>query len=458
MSVKEINFQKFKDKNTSKNMSAAKTNARRAPKVIKSVFEHESTPGQYQRTTSLANEEMRLACTTHNINAAFLYCLKKSCNYNEVVNNGLESVNNFNDENNCFINVSNNLNGTFSNMHNAIADKSLNVNSNQTPAGLNLMEHDRSETPTKRYPSDSKSPVSRCLLHNDENCFPTSRTHITVDKTLTLLNFTECNRTYEPELDTLSQEFYEHNVRVSNHQAIQIEASTREQSKNPLWYAARSVRLTSSRFGDVISRKKTDVTKLIDSILNGKDISHLPAVKAGQEAESTIAEHYKLYKNQNSCPGTEVFCSGLIINPNYPWLAASPDRIVYDPSSSPAIGGLECKFIPSAQGLTPLQAYDDKKYNKKCFCLELEKGSLSLKKTHKYFYQIQGQCAIANYSWVDLALMTDPQLHDSGFFLQRIYCDKVKWESEWLPKLTEFYFKELLPRVVTKDNTSNRLA
>ncbi len=45
-----------------------------------------------------------------------------------------------------------------------------------------------------------------------------------------------------------------------------------------------------------------------------------------------------------------------------------------------------------------------------------EKGSLSLKKTHKYFYQIQGQCAIANYSWVDLALMTDPQLHDSGFF------------------------------------------
>ena len=54
-----------------------------------------------------------------------------------------------------------NLNGTFSNMHNAIADKSLNVNSSQTPAGLNLMEHDRSETPTKRYPSDLKSPVSR---------------------------------------------------------------------------------------------------------------------------------------------------------------------------------------------------------------------------------------------------------------------------------------------------------
>ncbi len=66
-----------------------------------------------------------------------------------------------------FINVSNNLNGTFSNMHNTIADKSLNANSNQTPAGLNLMEHDRSETPTKRYPSDSESPVSRCLLLNN---------------------------------------------------------------------------------------------------------------------------------------------------------------------------------------------------------------------------------------------------------------------------------------------------
>ncbi len=66
-------------------------------------------------------------------------------------------------------------------MHNAIADKLLNVNSNQTPAGINLMEHDRSETPTKRHLSDSESPVSRCLLLDNENYFPTTRTHIMVE-------------------------------------------------------------------------------------------------------------------------------------------------------------------------------------------------------------------------------------------------------------------------------------
>lgn len=68
--------------------------------------------------------------------------------------------------------------------------------------------------------------------------------------------------------------------------------------------------------------------------------------------------------------------------------------------------------------------------------------------TQKYYYQIQGQCAIANFAWVDLAIMTDPLLHDNGFFTQRIYFERIKWESEWLLKLTDIYFNHLLPEIL----------
>ena len=94
-----------------------------------------------------------------------------------------------------------------------------------------------------------------------------------------------------------------------------------------------------------------------------------------------------------------------------------------------------------------MQAYHAKKQNKKAFCLNVE-GYLSLKTTHKFYYEIQGQCAIANFAWVDLAIMTDPLLHDHGFFTQRIYFDKGRWESDWLPKLTNLYFVHLLPKML----------
>ena len=163
--------------------------------------------------------------------------------------------------------------------------------------------------------------------------------------------------------------------------------------------------------------------------------------------EHTVANYYKIYKKRNECLWTEIYCSGLVLNPDYPWLGASPDGIVYDPSLNPCIGGLECKFISSAKRLSPMQAYHANKQNKKAFCLSVE-GYLSLKTTHKYYYQIQGQCAIANFPWVDLATMTDPLLHDNGIFTLRIYFDKGSWESEWLPKLINFYFVHLLPKML----------
>ena len=127
-------------------------------------------------------------------------------------------------------------------------------------------------------------------------------------------------------------------------------------------------------------------------------------------------------------------------------MGASPGRLVYDPNARPSTGGLEVKCIESAQGMTPLQMKQTpKEVKKKSFCLKMKGDHLQLDENHNYFYRVQGQEGVSGIEWFDFALLTDPHLGLNGFFVQRIYFNNNQSESEWLPKLTEFYFNHLLP-------------
>ena len=127
-------------------------------------------------------------------------------------------------------------------------------------------------------------------------------------------------------------------------------------------------------------------------------------------------------------------------------MGASPGRLVYDPNVRPSTGGLEVKCIQSAQGMTPLQMKQTpKEVKKKSFRLKMKGEHLQLDENHNYFYRVQGQEGVSGIEWFDFALLTDPHLGLNGFFVQRIYLNNNQSESEWLPKLTEFYFNHLLP-------------
>ena len=127
-------------------------------------------------------------------------------------------------------------------------------------------------------------------------------------------------------------------------------------------------------------------------------------------------------------------------------MGASPGRLVYDPNARPSTGGLEVKCIQSAQGMAPLQMKQTpKEVKKKSFCLKMKGEHLQLDENHNYFYRVQGQEGVSGIEWFDFALLTDPHLGLNGFFVQRIYLNNNQSESEWLPKLTEFYFNHLLP-------------
>ena len=83
---------------------------------------------------------------------------------------------------------------------------------------------------------------------------------------------------------------------------------------------------------------------------------------------------------------------GLFINIEQLWLAATPDGIVEDPSepTTRRDGLLEIKCPYSAKHKSPTDAC--RELNR--FCCTLINNEVTLKTTHNYYFQIQGQLAI----------------------------------------------------------------
>ena len=249
-----------------------------------------------------------------------------------------------------------------------------------------------------------------------------------------------------------ARQFFNNSVKVDLDKAFKIESSTRNQSDSHAWFTHRQYRLTASNFGKVLKRKKEDCSKLVSTMttctMNNLNVSSL---RYGRENESLVAKYYVQFQEKYGHAGIQIFPCGLVVNPLYSWLGASPDRIVFDPTSNPPYGRLEIKCIESGKGMTPLQTYYAKREpilgKKKPFCLVKQDDNLILIQNHCYYDQAQGQCAVSGLKWNDFVLMTDLELGDKGIHVQRIYFDE-SWHKSSLIKLTHFYFSKIMPTLV----------
>lgn len=77
---------------------------------------------------------------------------------------------------------------------------------------------------------------------------------------------------------------------------------------------------------------------------------------------------------------------------------------------------------------------------------------ISLKQSHNYFYQVQGQMAITGRTWCDFYVWTP---RSTDYFLQHIVADPEFWEDK-VRKLTHFYRKSMLPELVAGRHRSNQ--
>ena len=134
-----------------------------------------------------------------------------------------------------------------------------------------------------------------------------------------------------------------------------------------------------------------------------------------------------------------------------PWLGASPDGVVEDPSMK-RLGLLEIKCTFTHRFSTVEEACSDPGFfAMKCtfthhfsiveeacsnpgFFAMITDDKVALKREHKYYYQIQGQMALCQVSCCDFVIFTH-----QNFRIERIPFNNEFWDK-MQPQLTEFFF------------------
>jgi hypothetical protein len=194
-------------------------------------------------------------------------------------------------------------------------------------------------------------------------------------------------------------------------------------------------------FGVVVKRRKSIYPKNIVNTITKPSQTKNANCLWGTENEQNALMRYHQYKDESNLPVNICSSCGLVVNPKWPWLEASPDALISDEIEESVYGAVEVKCPASKAGISVLEAYSDK-----AFCLKIIDGKPSLKKKHIYHYQSQGVMAICQLKFLDFVVYTV-----SDVYVERIYFNEEEWECT-LPQLTEFYFEYLMDLVTMSDH------
>ena len=123
--------------------------------------------------------------------------------------------------------------------------------------------------------------------------------------------------------------------------------------------------------------------------------------------------------------------SGFVISEEYPFLGASPDAVVHDPTNlEEPFGVVEIKSPFSFCQFTPIDAAKSASFS----CELSSSGSnWKLKHSHQYCCQVQGQMAITGRKWCDFVVYTEQDIS-----VDRISFDLKFWK-DLLQRLFSFY-------------------
>ena len=246
------------------------------------------------------------------------------------------------------------------------------------------------------------------------------------------------------ELSLLCEEYYQRNINIPHSEVVKIEQNTRKQAESQLWYQQRRLRLTASNFGRVVKRRtKTPIANLIKHLLYRKALD-VASLRWGRTHEEDARQCYISHMAKEGMV-TVTEC-GLMIDVDNPCLACSPDGLV-TVNGERGLLEIKCPFKAAKDRLTPTEAAA----TIKGFFSTLSKtGTAELKRSHDYYYQVQGQLAITKLQWCDFFVWTP-----KGYTVERINADSSLWE-EMKPKLLRFYIEGILPELVLPRYTNGQ--
>ena len=164
-------------------------------------------------------------------------------------------------------------------------------------------------------------------------------------------------------------------LKVSEEDIKMVHELTIGQRDNPSWLKLRKGRLTASNFGAVLNSKRV-TPSLIKRVLGQYSLSGVQAINWGINNE---AEAIKAFVQAT---GLTVEDSGLWLDPSG-ILGASPDGLI----GSNCVLEVKCPFAQRHSEMAEAVKSKD-------FFLEKNETGYSLKKTHVYWHQVQGQLFI----------------------------------------------------------------
>ena len=201
-----------------------------------------------------------------------------------------------------------------------------------------------------------------------------------------------------------------------------IASKTTKQSASKQWYHHRRWRITASRFGEICkmtdrrNKKKLCQSFVAHSNLKSKAVIH------GRQYESVAVRKFENQMN------IKTKAAGFFISEDYPFLGASPDRLIGDDS----IVEVKCPYTGRNSAISPSKMfpYLHKTSN--------EDGDFKLNPFSSYYSQIQGQLYITKRRYCFFVVYTFEDL-----FVQKLEIDNDYCNFCLLPKLKLFYEKYL---------------
>ena len=209
------------------------------------------------------------------------------------------------------------------------------------------------------------------------------------------------------ECETLLKDF-----QVTDTQAINLEKMTRNQAGSSLWKRQRVGRITASIAHDVKTLKETTDPKLcLNKILKESqmDLSSIPSIRFGVVNEEKAKVQYSdAMKSEHG--GFNIRDSGLVVDTTFPLFAASPDGVRTCECHGEGLVEVKCSYKHKDMHPADIPEIDAHFY--------LDADTLALRKSHRYFTQVQFQMYICEKQFCDFVVFTN-----KGIFCQTIYYD-----------------------------------
>ncbi|XP_060855780.1 uncharacterized protein LOC132950906 [Metopolophium dirhodum] len=215
---------------------------------------------------------------------------------------------------------------------------------------------------------------------------------------------------------------------LENADIKKIEDDTRNQSESEKWYYERKKRITASRFGQVCKmRSSTSCKNTVYNILYAGNVQS-KYLQYGRDTEP-IAR-----KKAECIIGEKIQICGLIVDPDEPYLAASPDGLI----GKTAIIEIKCPYI--AKDTSSAIDAINKKLLPYCNIVD---NCTKLKKDNIYYYQVMGQLHITRRKLCYFVIYTS-----NWITVEKIYYEPEFWTSNMAEKLKMFYMDCMLPEII----------